>query len=129
MTEPATNPDFAEDAQSGQIASRVNWLRAGVMGANDGIVSTASMVVGVAGELDRERSQLKRNPGYGLRQLTGLIQAQGIDGELAHKVAVQLSAKDPLAAHARLELGIDPAALSNPWYAASPRCWPSASAA
>lgn len=28
--------------------SRLNWLRAGVLGANDGIVSTAGMVVGVA---------------------------------------------------------------------------------
>src|SRR5687768_3709048 len=29
--------------------NRMNWLRAGVLGANDGIVSTASLVVGVAG--------------------------------------------------------------------------------
>jgi VIT1/CCC1 family predicted Fe2+/Mn2+ transporter len=28
---------------------RIGWLRAGVMGANDGIVSTASLVLGVAG--------------------------------------------------------------------------------
>ncbi|MCD4532815.1 VIT family protein [Nocardioides sp. cx-169] len=34
--------------------SRLNWLRAGVLGANDGIVSTAGIVVGVAGAtLDR----------------------------------------------------------------------------
>jgi VIT1/CCC1 family predicted Fe2+/Mn2+ transporter len=31
------------------LASRLNWLRAGVLGANDGIVSTAAIVVGVAG--------------------------------------------------------------------------------
>jgi vacuolar iron transporter family protein len=31
------------------IAARLNWLRAGVLGANDGIVSTAAIVVGVAG--------------------------------------------------------------------------------
>lgn len=36
-------------SQSAAIASRLNWLRASVMGANDGIVSTAGMVVGVAG--------------------------------------------------------------------------------
>lgn len=29
-------------------ADRIGWLRAGVLGANDGIVSTASLVVGVA---------------------------------------------------------------------------------
>lgn len=37
-----------EDAAQG-LASRLNWLRAGVLGANDGIVSTAGLVVGVAG--------------------------------------------------------------------------------
>ncbi|MGL5826856.1 MAG: VIT1/CCC1 transporter family protein, partial [Nocardioides sp.] len=31
------------------LAARLNWLRAGVLGANDGIVSTAGLVVGVAG--------------------------------------------------------------------------------
>jgi VIT1/CCC1 family predicted Fe2+/Mn2+ transporter len=30
------------------IGSRLNWLRAGVLGANDGIVSTAGIVIGVA---------------------------------------------------------------------------------
>lgn len=31
------------------IGQRLNWLRAGVLGANDGIVSVAALVVGVAG--------------------------------------------------------------------------------
>lgn len=31
------------------LGRRLNWLRAGVLGANDGIVSTAGIVVGVAG--------------------------------------------------------------------------------
>jgi len=31
------------------MAQRLNWLRAGVLGANDGIVSVAAIVVGVAG--------------------------------------------------------------------------------
>ena len=31
------------------LAARLNWLRAGVLGANDGIVSVAAIVVGVAG--------------------------------------------------------------------------------
>lgn len=35
--------------QSGQILSTLNWLRAGVLGANDGIVSTAAIIFGVAG--------------------------------------------------------------------------------
>ena len=29
-------------------ASRIGWLRAAVLGANDGIISTASLMVGVA---------------------------------------------------------------------------------
>jgi VIT1/CCC1 family predicted Fe2+/Mn2+ transporter len=35
--------------QSGRILSTLNWLRAGVLGANDGIVSTAAIIFGVAG--------------------------------------------------------------------------------
>ncbi|MGH8792027.1 MAG: VIT1/CCC1 transporter family protein [Stackebrandtia sp.] len=31
------------------LAGKLNWLRAGVLGANDGIVSVAGLVVGVAG--------------------------------------------------------------------------------
>src|SRR4029453_8940403 len=33
----------------GGFNNRLNWLRAGVLGANDGIVSTAGIVMGVAG--------------------------------------------------------------------------------
>lgn len=32
-----------------RLASKLNWLRAGILGANDGIISTAGLVVGVAG--------------------------------------------------------------------------------
>ena len=32
----------------GSVAARLNWLRAGVLGANDGIISTAGLVMGVA---------------------------------------------------------------------------------
>jgi VIT1/CCC1 family predicted Fe2+/Mn2+ transporter len=38
-------PEYHQDG----IAARLNWLRAGVLGANDGIVSIAGLVVGVAG--------------------------------------------------------------------------------
>ncbi|MEU0538843.1 VIT family protein [Nocardia sp. NPDC005978] len=37
-----------EPHQTEGLAARLNWLRAGVLGANDGIVSTAGLVVGVA---------------------------------------------------------------------------------
>ena len=37
------------EAHADGSAGRLNWLRAGVLGANDGIVSVAAIVVGVAG--------------------------------------------------------------------------------
>lgn len=37
------------DEHAGSLGDRLNWLRAGVLGANDGIVSVAGVVVGVAG--------------------------------------------------------------------------------
>src|SRR5665648_771899 len=37
------------EPHSGGRAAKLNWLRAGVLGANDGIVSIAGLVVGVAG--------------------------------------------------------------------------------
>jgi VIT1/CCC1 family predicted Fe2+/Mn2+ transporter len=45
----ATAGSHEGEPHGGGINSRLNWLRAGVLGANDGIVSTAGLVVGVAG--------------------------------------------------------------------------------
>src|SRR6201999_161325 len=42
-------PTHPREPHSGATAGRLNWLRAGVLGANDGIVSVAAIVVGVAG--------------------------------------------------------------------------------
>jgi vacuolar iron transporter family protein len=157
-SEPQTEPTVTASAQGPQIASKLNWLRAGVMGANDGIVSTAAMVVGVAGaavshqvllvsgaasvvagaismavgeyvsvssqkdseraQIEHERKQLAADPRDELVQLTGLIEAQGLDATLARQVAEHLTQNDALAAHAHLELGIDPNALPAPWTAA-----------
>jgi vacuolar iron transporter family protein len=39
----------AGEPHSDGLANRLNWLRAGVLGANDGIVSVAAIAVGVAG--------------------------------------------------------------------------------
>lgn len=47
MLNPLPHPGEPHD-RSG-TAARLNWLRAGVLGANDGIVSTAGLVIGVAG--------------------------------------------------------------------------------
>ncbi len=42
LADPFRGPDEAT------ISARLNWLRAGVLGANDGIVSMAALLVGVA---------------------------------------------------------------------------------
>lgn len=157
LADPPVGQPLADEARGGQIASRLNWLRAGVMGASDGIVSTAGMVVGVAGaavsdqallaagvaavvagalsmavgeyvsvssqrdsqraELAEESRQIAGDPADELRQLARLIEDRGIDGALARQVAVQLTERDALGAHARIELGFDPNELSNPWQA------------
>lgn len=39
----------SEEFQKSSMAHKLNWLRAGVLGANDGIVSTAGLIFGVAG--------------------------------------------------------------------------------
>ena len=46
----APDSPFGHSAEphAGGLGQRLNWLRAGVLGANDGIVSTAGLVVGVA---------------------------------------------------------------------------------
>lgn len=46
MAVSVTHPAEPHQASLGE---RVNWLRAGVLGANDGIVSVAGLAVGVAG--------------------------------------------------------------------------------
>jgi VIT1/CCC1 family predicted Fe2+/Mn2+ transporter len=38
-----------DEPSDSSMSARLNWLRAGVLGANDGIVSTAALVLGVAG--------------------------------------------------------------------------------
>ncbi|GAA2158498.1 VIT family protein [Pedococcus bigeumensis] len=49
MAEAVTQVDPHDGEQHDQgIGARLNWLRAGVLGANDGIVSTAGIVIGVA---------------------------------------------------------------------------------
>src|ERR1700750_719179 len=45
MVSSASHP---AEPHAGSVSSKLNWLRAGVWGANAGIVSTAGIVVGVA---------------------------------------------------------------------------------
>ncbi|MFB6888011.1 VIT family protein [Kitasatospora sp. NPDC056327] len=147
-----------EPHEAGGLSTRLNWLRAGVLGANDGVVSTAGLVVGVAGArstaqelltaglagllagslsmaageyvsvstqrdseraaLAAERRELATAPEAELDELTGLYIGKGLSPQLARQVATELTAHDPLAAHAEAELGINPKELVNPWNAA-----------
>ncbi|MGW6569458.1 VIT1/CCC1 transporter family protein [Streptomyces sp. NPDC054975] len=155
MTDAPTH----DEAHGGGLGARLNWLRAAVLGANDGIVSTAGLVVGVAGAtesrsalltaglagllagslsmaageyvsvstqrdsekaaLATERRELREDPEAELTELTDLLAARGLTPDVAHEAAVQLTERDALRAHARVELGIDPDALTNPWHAAA----------
>lgn len=52
MTTEASHP---AEPHVGSLNNKLNWLRAGVLGANDGIVSVAGIVIGVAAAtIDRE---------------------------------------------------------------------------
>jgi vacuolar iron transporter family protein len=83
--------------------------------------SVASQRELVEAELAVERIELDRNPEDELRELASLYVARGVEPELAHEVARQLSA-DPeqaLEIHAREELGVDPTDLPSPLVAAA----------
>ncbi len=130
----------------GHLGHRAGWLRAAVLGANDGLVSTSSLMVGVAAashsssgavltaglaglaagamamaagewvsvssqadveraDLELERRHLAADPEGELEELTRIYQERGLSRQLAEQVARELHEGDPLAAHARDELG------------------------
>ncbi|MFN3912844.1 VIT family protein [Hyphomonas sp.] len=137
---------------------RIGWLRAAVLGANDGIVSTASLILGVAAaeasrgsvltagiaalvggamsmaageyvsvssqsdtekaDMARETRELAEDPEAELEELQGIYVQRGLDPALAMDVAKQLTAKDPLKAHLRDELGISEVHAARPIQAA-----------
>ncbi|MFI8291210.1 VIT family protein [Streptomyces sp. ms191] len=157
MTDETRETDH-DEAHGGGLGTRLNWLRAAVLGANDGVVSTAGLVVGVAGAtasrsalltaglagllagsmsmaageyvsvstqrdseraaLAQEKRELREQPEAELDELTGMLSDRGLSPEVAREAAEQLTARDALRAHARVELGIDPDQLTNPWHAA-----------
>lgn len=141
------------------LSHRAGWLRAAVLGANDGLLSTAGLLVGVVAsgasqsvvaasgvaalvagassmavgemssvssqrdaelaDLDRERAELIETPRAELRELAGIYERRGVSPGLAHQVAEELTAHDPLEAHARDELGLDLDDLARPVQAAA----------
>jgi vacuolar iron transporter family protein len=128
-------------------SGRGGWLRAAVLGSNDAIVSTSSLMMGVAAadastkavlvagiaglvagsmsmavgeyvsvgsqrdseraDIAKETEELATAPEAELKELTKIYQSRGLTHELAHEVAVQLTAHDPLVTHLRDELGIE----------------------
>ncbi|MGV1007768.1 MAG: VIT1/CCC1 transporter family protein [Dermatophilaceae bacterium] len=155
MMAAISHPGEPHDRSPG---GRLNALRAAVLGANDGIVSTAGLVMGVAGAtseraailtagvaglvagalsmaageyvsvstqrdteralLRKERRELAEMPDVELAELAAIYEGKGLTPELARDVAAQLTAHDALAAHAEVELQIDPQNLTSPWQAA-----------
>jgi VIT1/CCC1 family predicted Fe2+/Mn2+ transporter len=139
-------------------SDRVGWMRAMVLGANDGTISVASLVVGIAAagagrseillsgvaatvagalsmaageyvsvqsqadteqaDLARERMELHTDPAGELAELTDIYVERGLERELAAQVAHQLMQHDPLAAHARDELGLTETLRARPVQAA-----------
>jgi VIT1/CCC1 family predicted Fe2+/Mn2+ transporter len=101
-------------------------LTAGIAGLVGGSLSMAAgEFVSVSSQRDveeadlaREREELRAMPDRELAELTGLYAAQGLQVELARRVAEALTARDGLAAHARAELNIDVDALARPIQAA-----------
>src|SRR5699024_10487307 len=66
----------------------------------------------------KEVRELKEQPAAELAELTGLYRRRGLSAALARQVAEELTSHDALAAHAEVELGIDPEELTSPWQAA-----------
>lgn len=80
-------------------AHRIGWLRAAVLGANGGIVSTSSLVIGVAAahaDLRREERELAENHHHEVHELKAIYIDRGLKPELAQQVAEQLMAHDAL---------------------------------
>ena len=125
------------------LVSRIGWLRAAVLGANDGIVSTASLLLGVAGlvagamsmaageyvsvssqsdtersDMARERRELATDPDAELAELAAIYVARGVDPATAAIVAEQMTAFDALGSHARDELHITEMTTARPVLAA-----------
>ncbi|HTB25405.1 MAG TPA: VIT1/CCC1 transporter family protein, partial [Puia sp.] len=69
-------------------------------------------------ELKREQIELDTMPEAELKELAGFYTKRGLDNELAMKVAIQLSKKNVLEAHARDELGINEITEPKPFQAA-----------
>jgi len=126
------------DKGTGSLNSKLNWLRAAVLGANvdrsslliAGLAAGALSMAGgeyvsVSSQRDiektvmaKEAAELRDFPDEELEELTEIYTEKGLSRGTARQVALELTAHDPLRAHAEAELGLDPDEYTNPWYAA-----------
>jgi VIT1/CCC1 family predicted Fe2+/Mn2+ transporter len=81
-------------------------------------VSVSSQSDTEKADLARERQELSDDPQAEHDELAEIYVKRGVDRATAQQVARQLMAKDPLAAHARDELGISEATTARPVQAA-----------
>ena len=94
--------DISEPRQD--LATRLNWLRAGVLGANDGIVSVAAVVVGVAG----------------VTNATGPIVVAGLAAVLGGAISMALGEYVSVSSQtdSQKAMGVDDDEVVSPWHAA-----------
>lgn len=107
-------------------ASKEAILIAGIAGLVAGALSMAAgEYVSVSSQRDAEQADIKRetrelasDPKGELEEPAAIYRRRGLDGDLARKVAEQLSAADRLTVHMRDELGLDDATMARPVQAA-----------
>ena len=57
--------------------------------------------------IEEERASIEANPEAEFEELVGIYQGKGLSAELARQVATALTERDPVAAHADAELGLE----------------------
>lgn len=92
------------DTRRESLASRLNWLRAAVLGANDGIVSIAGLVVGVAAADPTNKSAIAL---AGLAGIASAASSMAV-GEYV-SVSTQRDSEREVVARERALLASDPA--------------------
>ena len=110
----------AAQAERGDVAlAGVAGLVAGAMSMAAGeFVSVSSQADGEKADLAKEARELRDSPVVEMRELVEIYIERGLEPDLAREVAKQLTAHDPLGAHARDELGITPDQRARPLLAA-----------
>ncbi|KAJ3215626.1 hypothetical protein HK099_006279 [Clydaea vesicula] len=159
FTFPTVTDDDEESVDSlyghTYLTPRNSWLRAAVLGANDGLVSVASLILGVvaaskensynfvilsavsgglgeyvsvSSQKDTEKADVKkekiehekgpRHRRKAIELLTQIYVKRGLNYNLARRVAVEFTKKNPVENYVKEELGINVHDLTNPLQAA-----------